>query len=220
MKVQAVLWDMDGVLLDSERLCQQAFVDVNEPFGNFADPAEAYLQTVGLNRKSTIEWYSRVLGSREACEDMHTAVRDRYLELIETELELKAGAQQTLEFVQQQGITQIVVTSSAFKTAEDKLTKAGIFHFFEGIVGGDQVNNGKPNAEPYLTACERLNVQPEQTLVIEDSPSGVRAGLSAGAKVIHVPDLVPTSDEWRDELICALDSLEHFPAWFAHEFRG
>ncbi|TCS42678.1 HAD family hydrolase [Reinekea marinisedimentorum] len=220
MTIQAVLWDMDGVLLDSERLCQQAFVDVNGPSGLFENPAEAYLETVGLNRKSTLEWYSRVMGSQQACEAMHLAVRDRYLELIETDLVLKNGAQETLAFLAQRQIPQMVVTSSAYATAQDKLTRAGIVSFFEGIVGGDQVTNGKPNAEPYLTACAHLDVSPENCLVVEDSPSGVQAGLAAGAKVVHVPDLLPTSDEWREQLICALASLEHFPGWFDHQFRG
>jgi len=220
MNIQAVLWDMDGVLLDTERLWQRAFVEVSGPLGIFDHPAEIYLETVGLNRNSTIEWYSKALGSRQACEKMYMAVRDRYLELIQSDLTLKRGVTETLSFLGQLDVCQMVVTSSAYSMAEEKLKRAGILDCFIGIVGGDQVSHGKPNAEPYLTACKRLNILPEHALVVEDSVNGVAAGLAAGAQVIHVPDLIPTSDEWREQLICSLESLEHFPAWYNHQLHG
>ncbi|TXR53624.1 HAD family hydrolase [Reinekea thalattae] len=215
MQIEAILWDMDGVLLDTERLCQQAFVEVNTPLHLFDNPAQSYLETIGLNRDSTLQWYTKVEPSLAQCERYYGAVRDRLLELIETDLQVKPGVEQALTYFKQQGLPQMVVTSSHSEQARLKLERTGLLDYFTALIGGDQVSCGKPHPEPYLAAASLLNVSPEHCLVIEDSANGVKAGLAAGAQVVHVPDLLATSNDWRDQLAVALDSLALLPDWFA-----
>lgn len=214
MDIRAILWDMDGVLLDTERLCQQAFVEVNTPLGLFEDPAQSYLETIGLNRDSTLQWYAKVEPSAAQCERYYGAVRDRLLELIETDLQVKPGVEQALQFFKQQGLPQMVVTSSHSEQARYKLERTGLWDYFTALIGGDQVTQGKPHPEPYMSAAAQLKVRPEHCLVIEDSANGVKAGLAAGAHVLHVPDLLPTSEQWRDQLAASIDSLQQLPDWF------
>ncbi len=211
--VQAVLWDMDGVLLDSEKLCQQAFVDVVGREGLVDNPAQKYLETVGLNHKSTVDWYMPLVKQRDRAEYFYQAVRDRYTQIIEQELELKSGVLESLNAVQALGLPQMVVTSSSSAIANEKLNRMNIRDYFVDVIGGDQVEQGKPNPEPYLKACDSLSLAPENALVVEDSPNGVAAGVAAGAMVVHVPDLLVTDPAWVNEIYDALESLLEFPDW-------
>lgn len=211
--IEAVLWDMDGVLLDTERLCQQAFVDVMGPRGIMENPAERYLETIGLNFPGIVEWYAPYTTGPEQAEAFTKEVGRRYMELAETDLCLKPGVTESLQKVRDLGIPQMVVTSSKEVYANTKLNKAGITEFFNGLIAGDHVSKGKPAPEPYLTAAAHLGISVRNALVIEDSPNGVKSGLAAEAMVVHVPDLVPTDPAWEGQIHHAMASLELFPAW-------
>jgi HAD superfamily hydrolase (TIGR01509 family) len=209
----AVLWDMDGVLLDSERLVRAVFTEVMADGGPVPDAGQRYLETIGLNRGGLIQWFLNYVDSVDSAEFWISKTGDRYAQLAKTELVLKPGVIESLEHVARSGRRQMVVTSTPTALAETKLSTAGLTGYFESLLGGDQVSNGKPHPEPYLAGCERLGVSPERALVIEDSPNGVRAGLAAGCAVLHVPDLIPTDPQWADQLAAAIASLEEFPAW-------
>jgi len=218
--VEAVLWDMDGVLVDSERLVQEVFAEQMLEHNVMANPAQRYLETVGLNHKGTVNWYLQFVESEELAEHYCSLVGKKYLERIEAELQLKDGVIDALEAVAETGLPQMVVTSSKTEHALTKLKMFNIDGYFQHIIGGDQVEQGKPNPEPYLKACKHLSVDPSRALIIEDSPNGVTAGLAAGCMVIHVPDLIDTNPDWQDAIYNALDSLESFPRWFEMQRGG
>ncbi|MEX1214045.1 HAD family hydrolase [Saccharospirillum sp.] len=210
---EAVLWDMDGVLLDSERLVQSVFVEVMTNGGPVPDAERSYLETIGLNRSGLIQWFLSYVDSESSAEYWINQTRDRYTERAKTELVLKPGVIESLEHVARSGRRQMVVTSTRAELAEAKLARVGLLGYFESLLGGDQVTQGKPHPEPYLVGCSRLDVAPAKALVVEDSPNGVHAGLAAGCAVVHVPDLVPTDPEWEPRLAVRLHSLEAFPDW-------
>jgi HAD superfamily hydrolase (TIGR01509 family) len=211
---------MDGVLLDSERLVRDIFVDVMRDANLNHDLNELYLETIGLNAKSILAFYMEHLGSEERSQHYFKLIETTYRERIKTDLELKPGVRNALMAVESSGIPQMVVTSTKTETAHRKIGQFGIDTYFCDLVGGDQVTNGKPNPEPYLLACQKLGIEHSQALIIEDSPNGVKAGLAAGSMVIHVPDLIDTNPEWQDEIYDALDSLESFPDWLSSQRGG
>ena len=209
--IDAVLWDMDGVLVDSERLVREIFIELMTEAGYMADPDAVYLQSIGLNPAAIMALYENYMPSRTEAEYYFHRVAEIYQQRMVQELTLKPGVREALTTVADNGIAQMVVTSTRASAAQAKLDKFTLLPFFRGLVCGDEVTHGKPHPEPYLTACQQLAVNPSRALVIEDSPNGVRAGLSAGAMVVHVPDLVATDPAWEGELFAALDSLESFP---------
>lgn len=218
--IEAVLWDMDGVLIDSEHLVQQAFAEVMSATDYMDDPAQKYLETVGFNRASTVNWYLPYVGSREIAEELYSKVHDTYIELSKTQLKLKAGVVEALKTVQYMGIPQMVVTSTRTEVALLKLARFNILSYFEDVLGGDQVSKGKPHPEPYITGANRLKVPTKNALVIEDSENGVKSGVAAGCMVLHMPDLIDTKLEWNNVIYGALDSLESFPEWLTSKQFG
>ncbi len=216
-RFHAVLWDMDGVLIDSERLVRDVFIDVMTSGGPVPEPAQRYLETIGLNRPGLIQWFLQFVSDEPTAEFWIDQTRDGFNERAKTELVLKPGVIEALDHIAEAGIPQMVVTSTRTAMAEGKLSQMGLLHYFTEVLGGDQVSQGKPHPEPYLTGCERLGVNRRHALAIEDSPNGVRSALAAGCAVIHVPDLVETDPEWHPELIAALESLEDLPAWLTRQ---
>lgn len=218
--IEAVLWDMDGVLVDSERLVKDIFCELMNEKGYMEDPDAVYRQSIGLNRKSIVELYSHYLPNEEAATEIFQTIGSIYRKRMVDELTLKPGVENALESVAELGLPQMVVTSTQEESAHLKLGLFSLLPFFEGMICGDHVEHGKPHPEPYLTACKRLGVEPRNALVIEDSPNGVQAGLAAGCAVVHVPDLVDTDPEWESEIYYAMDSLESFPEWFSAQRGG
>jgi len=218
--IEAVLWDMDGVLLDSERLVRDIFVELMLADKVLQDPETVYMQSIGLNQKSIIELYTQYMFSIEQAEHYFQLVAKTYKQRISSDLLLKPGVLAALQAVDGEGLPQMIVTSSKTETAKMKIAKFGLQDYFCDILGGDQVTHGKPNPEPYVTACQRLGINPANALVVEDSPNGILAALAAGTAVIHVPDLIETDPEWTDRIYDALDSLESFPDWFMMQRGG
>jgi HAD superfamily hydrolase (TIGR01509 family) len=218
--IKAVLWDMDGVLLDSERLVKEIFVELMLDTGYMDDPEAVFMQTVGLNANSILSLYENYMPSRKEAEYYYYKVGDILHERIGSDLQLKPGVVTALEAVAARKLPQMVVTSSHQDITRAKLNQFALLSYFDGLVCGDQVSQGKPHPEPYLTACERLGIEPAQALVIEDSSNGVKAALSAGNLVVHIPDLLATNPQWQDELFDVLDTLENFPQWLNSRFQG
>ena len=218
--IQAVLWDMDGVLIDSERIVQQAFVEVMSAHNIMDNPAERYLEIIGFNRESMLNWYSQFVSTQELAEFCFTQVFEAYVEKSKTLLTLKPGVIDALEAVQAMGLPQMVVTSSRTDVARLKLGHFNLLPYFEGILGGDLVKYGKPHPEPYLTGAQHLKTATENVLVLEDSENGVKSGVEAGCMVLHIPDLIPTHEDWHSSIYGALDSLESFPQWLETKQMG
>ncbi len=213
LDVKAVLWDMDGVLIDSERLLCEIFVDVMNEKGWMEDPYGVYLSSIGLNRVAVEALYEEYM-SPALAREAFDVVSDRYRERMYTDLKMKPGVRSALQAVADLGLPQMVVTSSHSDTVRRKLNQFELMPFFSHLICGDMVASGKPHPEPYLKACAHLSVLPEETLVIEDSPNGVLSALSAGSNVLHVPDMIDTDPAWQDQILDVLASLDAFPAWF------
>lgn len=187
----ALFFDMDGLLLDTERTGSHAFREVTRPFGIAADVAEAfYLSLVGSSSAVTRERVTAFVPGVDIdafVEDWHLTV-DR---LMEREVPVKATVRETLRLLADGGRRLAVVTSTGGARAREHLERAGLLEHFETIVGGDEVAANKPHPAPYLTAAERLGVEPSRSAAFEDSDHGVAAAVAAGCVVVQIPDLRP-----------------------------
>lgn len=195
-RFRAVVSDMDGLLLDTERIAHATFLEACKELG-IPDQTQVYIRCIGLNK----------VRGRQVLHDGLAGLTDpvafgdfwyrRYREETaeKDDIPLKPGAGELLRYLQQCGVPVAVATSSMTAQAFDKLGKAGVLDCVCSIVGGDQVENSKPHPEIYLKAAANLAVEPAECLALEDSENGVRSAVAAGMRVIQVPDFVEPSDE-------------------------
>jgi HAD superfamily hydrolase (TIGR01509 family) len=184
---KACIFDMDGVLLDSERIIRDIFTQVSTESGFVVSP-EVYLKCVGRNSRDTRDIMSEHLGSDFPYEEIKLKVRDLISKQITISgWPLKPGVIDGLDALRENQIRCCVATSTEQNEARKRLQK--LLHYFEHISSGDEVSKGKPDPELFLLAASRLAVDPKDCVVIEDSEYGAQAALSAGMSCLIVPDL-------------------------------
>jgi len=193
--IQAVIFDMDGLMIDTERIAWETFGDACRAFSRIPD-FEVYVQLIGTSYKETRELLTAGHGHDFPYDDIHSAWNTLYLRTIKEEpIPLKKGLLQLLTLFKERHYKIAVATSTRRETALIKLKNAGLFDTFPNIVAGDEVINSKPAPEIYLKAAAMTGTDPSNCLVLEDSDPGVRAALAAGMQVIQVPDLRKPSAE-------------------------
>jgi HAD superfamily hydrolase (TIGR01509 family) len=189
----AVIFDMDGLLLDTERIALACFHETCEHFG-IGNDTELFMRCVGTNAA----FGERVLSEGLQGKVDHFCFAEmwdaKYVRRTSNApIPLKDGAAELLEKLAAAGLPLAVATSTASTRAVQKLKAAGIFARFAAVVGGDQVPNSKPHPDIFLKAAEALGVRPEKCLALEDSENGVRSATAAGMTVVQIPDLVTPS---------------------------
>jgi HAD superfamily hydrolase (TIGR01509 family) len=193
MEYKAVIFDMDGLLIDSERIALSTFVAACRKY-DFDPDIEVYYKCIGttrpLTREILLDGYGRDFPF-DAISELWG--KKYYEETLSKPVPLKAGTLRLLQYLEKEGVKKAVVTSTRQESALRKLSNAQILHFFDFVLGGDQILHGKPNPEIYFTACHKLKEEPSKCLALEDSDNGVMAAFEAGLIVIQVPDLVEPS---------------------------
>ena len=212
MKLKNIIFDMDGLLFDSERVFEQACFTY-APKYNIAVTHEIYMNTVGVSSTRAKEIFL------DACGDFdYDGMRADISELMFRKTEdggipLKSGVHDILQFLKQKGVKIALATSTRRKTTEYMLDSAQITLYFDHTVCGDEVLNAKPDPEIFLKAMELLGGTPEDTLIFEDSHNGIRAANAAGIPVIMVPDLLAPHNELRTfAIVKDLDEAQAFIA--------
>ena len=195
MNARAVIFDMDGLLIDSERVILDCWRSVAAEQALPLDDG-LWLSMVGMHDAACTEMLARLLGPAKA-ERLSIDCKDRYDLLVERGLPLKDGAVELLDALSARGVPLAIATSTRRERALVKLASCGIDHHFGAIATSSDVAHPKPAADIYLLAAERLGVPPESCIALEDSEMGVRAANAAGMAVIQVPDLVPASELTR-----------------------
>jgi HAD superfamily hydrolase (TIGR01509 family) len=187
--MQAVLWDMDGLLVDTEPLWTVAEHELAERLGGVFTP-ELKAAIVGTRLDVAVPTFLAQLGvpsTPDAVHDASTWLLARVAELFGGELVLQPGADALLATLRAEGVP-VALVSSSYRVLVDAVLAHG-FGPFDVTLAGDEVLRGKPDPEPYLAATDRLGVDPAACVVLEDSPAGVASGEAAGCAVVAVPSV-------------------------------
>jgi len=195
MTPDALLFDLDGLLINTEVFSQRAFTDTTESH-NLGDLSDFFLSLVGTNEQHHTIRLKEELGQLVDPVNFRKEWVDRFHAFLETEeIGLLPGVIEVLEFATQANIKCAVATSSTTKAAEKKIGDCGIRDYFQTITCGDQVEISKPHPEIYLKAGASVNADMAKSIGLEDSANGVKAATAAGLNVIQIPNLVPPSKE-------------------------
>jgi len=205
----AVVFDMDGLLLDTERPVRAAWMSAAVAAGVSLSDAD-YLTLVGLNHTDSSARLLAFFGGdaqRLATADEHA--RDWLAAEFERRpFDAKPGARTLLQCLRSARVPCAVASSTHHAEVQRRLGNAGLLDFFVAVCGGDEVQHGKPAPELYTLALNRLGVTPASGLAFEDSGHGVQAALAAGLAVVNVPDLKAPEPAWQARCLAVLPSLE------------
>ena len=208
MTVTAVVFDMDGLMFDTERLARDAWRRAMAEH-DYTLSDDLYLTVVGRTLEDTCRLFVETLGPALPIADIEAA-RVRYLgEMLEPGAPLKPGLPALLDGFDDLGLPMAVASSTARGEVERRLAGVGLRERFRATVGGDEVTHGKPAPDLLLLAAERLGAASDQCLVLEDSEAGVQAAASAGMTTVMVPDLVPPSQAAISRAAAVVPSLSH-----------
>jgi HAD superfamily hydrolase (TIGR01509 family) len=205
-KAHAVVFDMDGLILDSEPIYRDAMIAAAGDGGHDLTLG-LYLTTVGLPSEATRTVLSEHFGKAFDFDGFWTAASRRFHEMAASQLCLKAGVIELLNVLDDIGLPRAVATSSRREDVQRYLTACGLLDRFQAVVAQGDYARGKPSPDPFLKAAERLGVEPAHCVALEDSYNGIQAASNAGMMTIMVPDLLPATAEMEKLCICVVQDL-------------
>lgn len=205
--VKAVIFDMDGLIFDTEKLLVRFWCQAANEMG-FPMQREHALNLRSFARKFAEPYLQGEFGK----EFDYTKVRARRMELMaqylsQNPLEIKRGLDELLSFLAGRNIPAAIATATDIKRASEYLSQAGILGRFDKIVCASMVENGKPKPDIYRYAAAQLGFAPNECVALEDSPNGVRSAAGAGCITIMVPDLTQPDEELSALIYAKADSL-------------
>jgi HAD superfamily hydrolase (TIGR01509 family) len=220
MKYKAAIFDMDGLLLDTERIFLDAFINTCTDLNHRFDMS-LFISIIGTNSIKTKDILTEGFG-RGFNHDRFREVWIRHVEsyLSDNSIPLKSGAVNLLEKISSVPLPMAIATSTRYSDAIKSLESTSIINYFRFVVGGDHVTNGKPHPEIYLKVADRLGMSPVECIVFEDSENGVKSAHAAGMCVIQVPDLVTPTEEIKALGHRIYDSLDMVIRDFNTIFNG
>jgi len=202
------IFDMDGLMLDSERITNRAWIQAAADLG-YTLTEDILIQSVGCSTAQFEKTQKKYLGEDYPFNAAWDLKNKHFEEFIEAEgIPLKHGLLPFLDLLEQRDIRKAVASSTKNPQVEKRLKRTGLFDRFEVVIDGSLVTHAKPEPDLFLEAAKRLKVEPQTCLVLEDSPYGVQAANAACMPVILVPDLLHPSDEIRSLTVGVFDSLE------------
>ena len=203
---KAVVFDMDGVLVDTEKIYRQSWKKNAATIGMSEDEMEHWCDWIaGGNTESNARLFKSIRG-----EDFdYLAFRQRTMDLFNEHvakygIDIKPNVEDTLKFLKEKGIKIAVATSTSRDRAMQRLESVHIAEYFDEMVCGDEIAKGKPDPDIYYRACEKLGIEPEMAVAVEDSLNGIVSASVAGLYTVMVVDLIKpneTTEEYADETL-------------------
>lgn len=206
--IKAVIFDMDGLMIDSERVTFEEYQKVLKEM-NLAMTEDFYKSLLGKPIRDIYQRFYDVYGNdfpiKEVIEKVHKYMAERFQN---EGVPIKKGLIELLEFLKNHQYKTIVATSSHRHRVDEILSLAHITHYFDDSICGDEVIKGKPNPEVFIKSCQKLGVSHTEAIVLEDSEAGIQAAFSAQIPVICIPDMKYPSLEYKEKTAAILDSLD------------
>ncbi len=216
----AVIFDMDGTIFDTERLVLDCWEQVGERHG-IPGIREVFMRCIGTNKVRTEEIVHERYGKDFPYQKFSEESSVLFHEMTdEAGIPVKSGAVELLKYLSENQVPLGLASSTRVAAVTQELQAAGLYDYFQVVVGGDLLKNSKPAPDIYLMTCERMGVSPENTYAIEDSYNGIRSAHSAGMRPIMVPDLSPATEEMRDLSVAVFNDLFQVKDYFKAYFKG
>ncbi len=192
----AVVFDMDGLIFDTEALYQDAFVAASIAGGHDL-PVDVIQRTIGLTWVQGAAILTEHLGESFPVEQYFQRMKREFDDLAATQLRLKPGVVELLDLLDRLEMPRCIATSSPHSTVQSHLSVHGLSDRFHAVIGHGDYAASKPSPDPFLTAARRLGVAPSDCLALEDSFNGVRSASAAGMMTFMIPDLLSPTPEIR-----------------------
>lgn len=216
-KMEAVVFDMDGVIFDSENLYIQCWQTVAEKYG-ISGVEEVCYECLGINAALTREIFLQHFGEEFPYDEYSKETSALFHKQAEGgKLAQKPGVRELLGYLKETGVKVALASSTRKAVVVKELEEGGLLQYFDEIVGGDMVSRSKPDPDIFLKACENLGIAPRNAFAVEDSHNGIRAAYRAGMKPVMVPDLAAPTEEMENIAHIILPSLSEVRAYFEKE---
>ncbi len=210
----SVILDMDGTIFDTERLVLDCWERVGDKHG-IRDIREVFMRCIGTNKVRTQEIVYEHYGKDFPFEKFSEESSVLFHEITEKAgIPVKKGAEELLEYLSKNRVSLGLASSTRLAAVTQELQTAGLYDYFQVVVGGDLLKNSKPAPDIYLMACERMGILPENTYAVEDSYNGIRSAHSAGLRPVMVPDLTPATEEMRSLSVAVFEDLLQVKEYF------
>lgn len=218
MKYKAVIFDMDGVIFDSERLVLECWKEIAQREG-MEHMEEVFRKCIGTNTKKTKEILLQHYGQEFAYDAFRKEASNLFHSRYDNgRLPMKVGIKELLLYLKEQGFHIGLASSTRYEVVQKELQDAGILSYFQSLTCGDMVKQSKPEPEIFLKACESLSVDAKEAIAIEDSFNGIRSAYRAGMFPIMVPDMITPNEEMKQLAGKILNNLIEVKEWIEQEF--
>ena len=211
--IKAIIFDMDGLMIDSERVTFECYQERLKDM-NLTMDEEFYKTLLGKPIKGIYQRFYDVYGNDFPIENVIQDVHQLMAERFETEgVPVKKGLVELLHYLKDNNYNTIVATSSNRDRVDKILAQAKITEFFDDSICGDEVTKGKPNPEVFLKSCQKLGVNVDEAIVLEDSEAGIQASYDANIKVICIPDMKYPEKQYEEKTFKILKDLTEVTAY-------
>ncbi|MDD5600813.1 MAG: HAD family phosphatase [Actinomycetota bacterium] len=212
--IKLVIFDMDGLMFDTERLAKKFWMEASEKFNHKIDD-KIFKKTIGLNIKETKEIYKKYYGNEFPYEEIRAEKNKLERNYISSNgVPFKKGLIDLLEYLKKIKLKVALATSTGKERAEFLLNASGIKKYFDVIICGDEIENGKPHPDIFLETCKKMGFQPENCIVLEDSENGIKGAYRAGMLPIMIPDMIKPAKDIEAMLFKKFNNLMEVKNYF------